>query len=92
MGIFMEKIPIGDALDLIINFVILSINFLMLFIMFSSNISSGSVLLWERSINRGFLFGNVVLAVLSFYWIYHKRIKLEYIIEEIKKKHENKQH
>ena len=92
MGIFMEKILIGDALDLIINFVILSINFIMLFIMFSSNISLGSVLLWERSINHGFLFGNVVLAVLSFYWIYRRRIKLEYIIEEIKKKHENKQH
>jgi len=67
MGIFMEKIRIGDAFDFIINFAILSINFAMLFIMLSSNISFGSLSLWERSINRGFFFGNFVLAALSFY-------------------------
>jgi len=83
----MERIQLGDALDLVINFVILSINFVMLFIMLSSNISLGSVSVWERAINRGLLFGNFALAALSFYWIYRKRIKLEYFLEEIKLKH-----
>ena len=85
----MERIQLGDALDLILSFVILSINFVMLLIMLSSNLSFGSVILWERLINRGLLFGNIALAVLSFYWIYRKRIKLEQIIKEIKIKHEN---
>jgi len=85
----MEKIQLGDAFDLVINFIILSINLVMFFIMLSGNVSFGQSLLWERSINRGLLFGNVVLAALSFYWIYRKRIKLEYIIEEIKMKHKN---
>ena len=84
----MEKIRIEDTFDLILNFVILLINFVMLLIMLSSNISFGSVLLWERAINRGLLFGNIALAVLSFYWIYRKRIKLEYFIEKINMKHE----
>jgi len=83
----MERIQLGDALDLVINFVILSINFVMLFIMLSSNISLGSVSVWERAINRGLLFGNFALAALSFYWISRKRIKLEYFLEEIKLKH-----
>jgi len=85
----MEKIQLGDAFDLVINFIILSINLVMFFIMLSGNVSFGQSLLWERSINRGLLFGNVVLAALSFYWIYRKRIKLEYTIEEIKMKHKN---
>ena len=85
----MEKIRIGDTFDIILNFVILLINFVMLLIMLSSNISFGSVLLWERAINRGLLFGNIALAVLSFYWIYRKRIKLEYFLEEIKLKQKN---
>jgi len=85
----MEKIQLGDAFDLVINFIILSINLVIFFIMLSGNVSFGQSLLWERSINRGLLFGNVVLAALSFYWIYRKRIKLEYIIEEIKMKHKN---
>ena len=85
----MERIQLGDALDLILSFVILSINFVMLLIMLSSNLSFGSVILWERLINRGLLCGNIALAVLSFYWIYRKRIKLEHIIKEIKIKHEN---
>jgi hypothetical protein len=84
--VFMERIQLGDALDFVISFVILSINVVMLFIMLSSNISLGSVLVWERAINRGLLFGNIALAVLSFYWIYRKRIKFEYFLEEIKLK------
>jgi hypothetical protein len=82
----MERIQLGDALDFVISFVILSINVVMLLIMLSSNISLGSVLVWERAINRGLLFGNIALAVLSFYWVYRKRIKLEYFLEEIKLK------
>ena len=83
----MEKIRLGDAFDLLINFVILSINFVMFFIMLSSNVSFGQTLLLERSINRGLLFGNVVLAALSFFWIYRKRRKLEYMIKENRMKH-----
>ena len=74
-----------DALDLVINFVILSINLVMLIIMLTKNISISSISVWELAINRGLFFGNVTLAFLGFYWVSRKRIKLENISEEIKK-------
>jgi len=81
----MQRMSLEDTLDLMINFVILSINLFMLFIMLTDHISFGSISLWELAINRGLLFGNLTLAFLSFYWIFRKRIKLEHIIEEIRK-------
>ena len=56
----------------------------MLFIMLTSNISFSSVSLWERAINRGFLVGNVVLAFLSFHWVYSKKVKFQKIVKETK--------
>ena len=81
----MQRTLPEDAFDLVINFVILSINLIMLFIMLTRNISISSISVWELAINRGLFFGNVSLAFLSFYWVSRKRIRLENIIEEIKK-------
>lgn len=86
----MHRSSLEDTLDLIISFVILSVNLFMLFIMLTSNISFGSISLWEVAINRGLLCGNITLAFLSFYWVFLKRTKFERIIEKLKKQLERK--
>jgi hypothetical protein len=85
----MRKISTGYSIDLVVNFAILAINLIILTVILNSNISLSSVSLWERAINRSLLIANVVLALLSFQWIYSKRKKFQKIIKEITITNEN---
>jgi hypothetical protein len=73
----LKKKSTGYSIDFAVSFTILAINLVMLGIMLTNNTFFNPFPMWERAINRGLLFGNLALAILSFHWIYCKRNKLQ---------------
>jgi hypothetical protein len=82
----MHKISAGNTADLLVNLTILAINVLMLYILLTANTILSSMSVWEIAVNRMLIFGNLTLVLLSFPWIYTKRIELQKMINEIKNK------
>ena len=82
----MHKISAGNTADLLINLTILAINVLMLYILLTANTLLSSMSVWEIAINRVLVVGNLALVLLSFFWIYTKRIELQKTINEINNK------
>ena len=79
----MHKISAGNTADLLINLTILAINVLMLYILLTANTLLSSMSVWEIAINRVLVVGNLALVLLSFFWIYTKRIELQKTINKI---------
>ena len=82
----MHKISTGNTADLLISLTILAINVLMLYILLTANTLLSSMSVWEIAINRILVIGNLALVLLSFPWIYTKRIELQKTINEINNK------
>ena len=82
----MHKISTGNTADLLISLTILAINVLMLYILLTANTLLSSMSVWEIAINRILVIGNLALVLLSFPWIYNKRIDLQKTINEINNK------
>ena len=82
----MHKISAGNTADLLISLTILVINVLMLYILLTANTLLSSMSVWEIAINRILVIGNLALVLLSFPWIYNKRIELQKTINEINNK------
>ena len=78
----MHKISAVNTTDFLINLTILAINVLMLYILLTANTLLSSMSVWEIAINRVLVVGNLALVLLSFTWIYTKRIELQKTINE----------